>query len=132
MHTEFFYVLVGTITAVIGIYKILKLRAPRQICILELEAKVCEIKKARRPGLRREQYDYTPVYEYRVGGRRYRATDGYFAYTCPRKVGDKVRAFCDPDNPQVFYIPKGGTELLFSVVMVCLGFLCAVFGICMT
>lgn len=64
---------------------------------------------------------YAPVYEYEFEGRQYRVQSNNYSSPCPFSVGETVRIYVEPNDPEHIYSPKDKTGKIVAYVFIGIG-----------
>lgn len=110
--------LAGILFTCFGVKMYTAAAGKKKRCSLKCTAEVTGyVTKARVEG-REKQKTYFPVVRYSVGGTAYEETSAVGAGGPRYREGSKTVLFCDPENPQEFYLDKDfGTESIPLIIL---------------
>lgn len=92
------------------------LNKEKEICTVPVDAVVADLVYSRSKSKTK-----TAIFEYSYEGSFYRVKNNSSSSPSPFKIGERVKIYIEPGNPEHLYCPKGNSSMILSVVFILLG-----------
>ena len=114
---------VGGVFAGIGFVIRSGINKAKEVCTVEVSAKVIDMKRGSGDDTS------TPVYRYEYNGQQYTYSSSIYTNMPKYHTGDEVDIMISPDDPSVVYVPGDTNTRMFSLVFIVIGSVMIVMGV---
>ena len=119
----------GILFVILGLFWLIRIKGHKSVCTSNCEGEVKRIDKKIKTEEDEDTIMYTPVFGYDVNGISYVYSPSSSSSYCKYKVGNKVRVFYNPENPNQCYVKGNNVNLFAAFVVLIMGVILVVFGL---